>query len=160
MRTRSLPLLCAGVCCSGWGPHRQAPAPTHGPGNASATAEPAARYDFKVLPVTEEGIRTLYGWEGYEVRRITPFEEDYLVEYDPNDGAGTFTLLSWVFGNTGRRVQLCGMTEFTSYEITGPGQVRLQHLRPGRGHALEGPAGDPRRPGAGGRKRTGIPPFY
>lgn len=58
------------------------------------------------------------------MRRITPFEEDYLVEYDPNDGAGTFTLLSWVFGNTGRRVQLCGMTEFTSYEITGPGQVR------------------------------------
>ena len=125
MRTRSLPLLCAlalllwlGACT------RQAPAPSQAPETPPATPEPAARYDFKVLPVTEEGIRTLYGWEGYEVRRITPFEEDYLVEYDPNDGAGTFTLLSWVFGNTGRRVQLCGMTEFTSYEITGPGQVR------------------------------------
>lgn len=105
MRTRSLPLLCAlalllwlGACT------RQAPAPSQAPETPPATPEPAAKYDFKILPVTEEGIRTLYGWEGYEVRRITPFEEDYLVEYDPNDGAGTFTLLSWVFGNTGRRV--------------------------------------------------------
>ena len=74
MRTRSLPLLCAlalllwlGACT------RQAPAPSQAPETPPATPEPAAKYDFKILPVTEEGIRTLYGWEGYEVRRITPF---------------------------------------------------------------------------------------
>ena len=82
---------------------------------------PAAEYDFQVLPVTEEGIRTLYGWEGYEVQKITPYEGDFLVEYG---GSGNgFSLLGWVFGATGRRVQLTGLTAFTSYEITGPGQV-------------------------------------
>ena len=72
MRTRPLPLLCAlalllwlGACTP------QAPAPSQATETPPATPEPAAKYDFKVLPVTEEGIRTLYGWEGYEVRRIT-----------------------------------------------------------------------------------------
>ena len=35
------------------------------------TADQAAGYSFQVLPVTEESIRTLYGWEGYEVRKLT-----------------------------------------------------------------------------------------
>ena len=85
----------------------------------------AANYAFQVLPVTEEGINTLYGWEGYQVRNITPYEGDFLVEYgyesDPN-----FSLLAWVFSQTGRQVQLTAMEHFQSYEITGPAQVRYR----------------------------------
>lgn len=93
---------------------------------------PAAGYDFTVLPVQEDSIHTLYGWEGYEVRKLTPYEGDWLVEYgyenDPN-----FSLLAWVFGRTGRRVQLTAMEDFVSYEITGPGQVHYTTTGQDRG---------------------------
>ena len=70
----------------------EAPAPTETtppPETTPArTEDQTAGYSFQVLPVTEESIRTLYGWEGYEVRALTPYEGDFLVEYgyanDPN----------------------------------------------------------------------------
>ena len=83
---------------------------------------PEALHDRQALPVTEEDIRTLYGGEGYTVATITPYEGDFLVELG-GSGDG-FSMLEWVFGATGRRVQLTGMTAFTSYEIIGHGQVR------------------------------------
>lgn len=90
------------------------------PGEDSAPVQ-AGTYEFHVLPVTQEGIRTLYGWEGHEVLAITEYEGDYLVEYGAS--GDRFSILDWVFSSTGRRVQLTAMTEFISYEITGPGQV-------------------------------------
>ena len=54
----------------------EAPAPTETtppPETTPArTEDQTAGYSFQVLPVTEESIRTLYGWEGYEVRALTP----------------------------------------------------------------------------------------
>ena len=105
----------------------EAPAPTETtppPETTPArTEDQTAGYSFQVLPVTEESIRTLYGWEGYEVRALTPYEGDFLVEYgyanDPN-----FSLLDWVFCATGRRVQLTAMDQFEAYEIIAAGQVR------------------------------------
>lgn len=90
------------------------------PSSPAATEEPAF-----LLPVTEEGIRTRYGWDGYQVQNIVPYEGDFLVEYGyeteiRNTGA---TLLDWVFGETGRQVQLTAMEHFTAYDVTGPGEV-------------------------------------
>lgn len=117
MKRKAFPalLLALALCgCAAQTPPPVSPSPV-------AETTPAA-YDFTVLPVQEESIHTLYGWEGYEVRKITPYEGDWLVEYG-YENAPDFSLLAWVFGQTGRRVQLTAMSQFTSYEITGPGQV-------------------------------------
>ena len=128
MKRYFLPLLAAltlAALLAACGPEAPAPVQTTPPPETTPaqTADQAAGYSFQVLPVTEESIRTLYGWEGYEVRKLTRCEGDFLVEYgyanDPD-----FSLLDWVFGATGRRVQLTAMDDFTSYEITGTGQVR------------------------------------
>ena len=86
------------------------------------TADQAAGHSFQTLPVTEEGIRTLYGWEGYEVRKLTPYEGDFLVEYGYASDPGT-SMLDWVFGATGRWAQLTALDSFVSYEINSTGQV-------------------------------------
>lgn len=90
------------------------------PSPPSETA--AAGYEFQALPVTKEAIRTFYGQEGYEVREILPHEGDFLVEFgyesDPD-----FSMLDWVFSQTGRRVQLTALEHFQSYEILAPGKV-------------------------------------
>lgn len=84
----------------------------------------AGALSFTMFPVGEQSIRVLYGWEGKTIVAITPYEGDYLVEYNYSHGRETReSLLEWVFGETGRRVQLTAMSEFASYEITGPGQV-------------------------------------
>lgn len=92
------------------------------PSGESKLQTPNAGYAFQVLPVTQEGIRALYSWEGYQVVAITPYEGDFLVEYTGKYEYG-LSLLEWVFGSTGRRVQLTGLLDFISYEITGPGEV-------------------------------------
>ncbi len=129
MRRISMTLVSAALlftlaACAGAGPAGgQAPqtaAPSAAP---EASPAPAADYDFQVLPVTEEGIRTLYGWEGYTVREVTPYRGDFLVEYG-GSADGDAALLGWVFGETGRRVQMTSMTDFLSCEITGVGEVR------------------------------------
>ena len=89
---------------------------------AEESSAPAAGYTFQVLPVTEEGVRTLYGWEGYEVRKLTPCEGDFLVEYG-YESEPDFSLLDWVFGETGRRVQLTALEHFRSYEILAPAKI-------------------------------------
>lgn len=119
MRRNAFPaLLLAFILC---GCAARTPMETQTPPPAEETT-PAAGYDFTVLPVQEESIHTLYGWEGYEVRKLTPYEGDWLVEYG-YEGDSDFSLLAWVFGQTGRRVQLTALSQFTGYEITGPGQV-------------------------------------
>ncbi len=119
MRRTAFPALLLALALCGCAAQTPAETQTTPPPEESA---PAAAYDFTVLPVQEESIYTLYGWEGYEVRKITPCEGDYLVEYgyenDPH-----FSLLAWVFGQTGRRVQLTVRSQFTAYEITGPSEV-------------------------------------
>ena len=116
----TLAALLAACASEAPAPAQTTPPPETTP---AQTADQAAGYSFQTLPVTEEGIRTLYGWEGYEVRKLTPYEGDFLVEYgyasDPN-----FSLLGWVFGGTGRRVQLTAMEQFEAYEVIASGQVR------------------------------------
>ena len=120
MKRTVLPALLLALALCGCAAQTLAETQTTPPPKESA---PAAEYDFTILPVQEESIHTLYNQEGYEVRKVTPYEGDYLVEYgyenDPD-----FALLAWVFGQTGRRVQLAGRSQFTTYEITGPGEVR------------------------------------
>ena len=125
MKHRFFPVLTALAlaallaACGPKVPVQTTPPPEASPAQA---ADQAAGYSFRVLPVTEEGVRTLYGWEGYEVRKLTPWEGDFLVEYGYADDQ-IFSLLDWVFGATGRRVQLTAMEQFSAYEIIAPGQV-------------------------------------
>lgn len=73
--------------------------------------------------LTEAEIRARYETEGYQVQKLTPWGTDFLAEV--SYGTDTdFTLLEWVFGGTGRRVQLTAMSQFTGYEILDDGQVR------------------------------------
>ena len=119
MKSTVLPVLLLALCLTACAAQTPPEAQTTPP---AAETTPAAGYDFTVLPVQEDSIRTLYGWEGYEVRKLTPYEGDWLVEYgyenDPN-----FSLLDWVFGETGRRVQLTAMEDFASYEILAPAKI-------------------------------------
>ena len=125
MKHRFFPVLTALAlaallaACGPKVPVQTTPPPEASPAQAE---DQAVAYSFQVLPVTEEGVRTLYGWEGYEVRKLTPWEGDFLVEYGYADDQ-IFSLLDWVFGATGRRVQLTAMEQFSAYEITAPGQV-------------------------------------
>ena len=119
MKSTVLPVLLLALCLTACAAQTPPEAQTTPP---AAETTPAAGYDFTVLPVQEDSIRTLYGWEGYEVRKLIPYEGDWLVEYgyenDPN-----FSLLDWVFGETGRRVQLTAMEDFASYEILAPAKI-------------------------------------
>lgn len=102
-------LLLAG--CSGQGTPSASPSP------AAAQSSPQA------ASLTEADIRALYEADGYQVQKLTPWGPDFLAEV--SYGSDTdFTLLEWVFGSSGRRVQLTAMSQFTSYEILDDGQVR------------------------------------
>ena len=102
-------LLLAG--CSGQG------APSASPSPAAAQSSPQA------ASLTEADIRALYEADGYQVQKLTPWGPDFLAEI--SYGSDTdFTLLEWVFGSSGRRVQLTAMSQFTGYEILDDGQVR------------------------------------
>ena len=104
----------------------EAPAPvqtTPPPETSPAQTEGQAAGDsFLALPVTEESIRAFYGQEGYEVRKLTPYEGDFLVEYGYANDPDT-SMLDWVFGATGRWAQLTALDSFVSYEINSTGQV-------------------------------------
>ena len=78
MRRRVLPALLLALLLCGCAARTPADTQTSPPPEESA---PATEYDFAVLPVRKDSIRTLYSQEGYEVRKITPYEGDYLVEY-------------------------------------------------------------------------------
>ena len=121
----ALALLLSLPACAGQNPPQTetTPPPETTPAQAETAPPPSEELGFQVLPVTEEGIRTLYGWEGFEVRKITPWEGDFLVECGYANDPG-FSLLYWVFGATGRRVQLTAMDQFASYEVIATGQVR------------------------------------
>ena len=110
MKRTILPALLLALVLCGCAARTPADTQTSPPPEESA---PAAEYDFAVLPVRKDSIRTLYSQEGYEVRKITPYEGDYLVEYgDENDP--DFSLLAWVIGQAGRRGELAGMSQFTA----------------------------------------------
>ena len=74
----ALTLAALLAACAPEAPSETTPPPETSP---AQTEDQAAGYSFQVLPVTEESIRTLYGWEGYEVRKLTRCEGDFLVEY-------------------------------------------------------------------------------
>lgn len=95
-----------------------------GQGASPTSTHPAAEIQSspQAAPVTEEDIRTLYQNEGYQVQKLTPYDSDFLAEVSYGSDED-FTLLEWIFGNSGRRVQLTAMSQFTSYEILGTGQV-------------------------------------
>ena len=89
--------------------------------------EPASQSPFGPLPVTEEGIWDYYLHEEkgyYIIRNITPYEGDYLVELG-RDYEGE-TLLVWIFGDTGRKVQMTTMENRTETEIQGRGVLRVR----------------------------------
>ena len=95
----------------------QAPTPASpSPAAENQNSAPAA-------PVTEEDIYTLYETDGYQVQKLTPCGPDFLAEVSYGNDTD-FTLLEWVFGSSGRRVQLTAMSQFTGYEILDAGQVR------------------------------------
>lgn len=86
---------------------------------------PAAENQSSALavPLTEEDIYTLYETDGYQIQKLTPYGSDFLAEISYGNNTD-FTLLEWVFGSSGRRVQLTAMSQFTGYEILDAGQVR------------------------------------
>lgn len=90
-----------------------------------ASSSPAVENQNSALaaPVTEEDIYTLYETDGYQVQKLTPCGPDFLAEVSCGNDTD-FTLLEWVFGSSGRRVQLTAMSQFTGYEILDAGQVR------------------------------------
>lgn len=94
-----------------------------GQGAPSASPSPAAQSSPQAASLTEADIRALYEADGYQVQKLTPWGPDFLAEV--SYGSDTdFTLLEWVFGSSGRRVQLTAMNQFTGYEILDDGQVR------------------------------------
>lgn len=130
-------VFCAGLCAAllllpaacGAPPAAPSPTPTAAVLPPPAVSAPAAEggYGFDVLPVTEEGVRAFFAKDGYyTVRKITPYEGDFLAEVTdmPGEDAG---LLFWVFGATGRNIQLNGMCNMLDYQITGPGSVRVRN---------------------------------
>lgn len=103
------------------------PTPEPTPGS---TETPAPESPFGALPVTEEGIWDYYLYEEkgyYIIRGITPYEGDYLVEL--GHGYEGETLLVWIFGDTGRKVQMTTMESRSETEIRGRGVL---HIRTGR----------------------------
>lgn len=84
---------------------------------------------FGALPVTEEGIWNYYLHEMngyYMIRDIAVYEGDYLVELgEGNEGS---TMLEWIFGDTGRKVQMTTMGNQREVEIQGRGVL---HIRTG-----------------------------
>lgn len=96
-------------------------AQTPSPASPSPAAEDQS--SPQAASLTEADIRARYQDEGYQVQKLTPYGSDFLAEV--SYGTDTdFTLLEWVFGGTGRRVQLTAMSQFTGYEILDDGQVR------------------------------------
>ena len=87
---------------------------------------------FGALPVTEEGIWNYYLHEMngyYMIRGITAYEGDYLVELgEGNEGS---TMLEWIFGDTGRKVQMTTMGNRREVEIQGRGGAAHSHRRRG-----------------------------
>ena len=57
----ALTLAALLAACTQEAPAQTTPPPETTP---AQTADQAAGYSFQTLPVTEEGIRTLHGWEG------------------------------------------------------------------------------------------------
>lgn len=118
-------LLALGACERGRVPSTAAPAA----GNTAApppvpTVSPAGT-GAAPSPLTEEGVRASFSAQGaYEVRAITPYEGDFLVEADPGYGDGS-ALLVWVFGPTGRQVYLTGLEDLLSYDILSRGVVEV-----------------------------------
>ena len=84
---------------------------------------------FGALPVTKEGIWNYYLHEMngyYMIRDIAVYEGDYLVELgEGNEGS---TMLEWIFGDTGRKVQMTTMGNRREVEIQGRGVL---HIRTG-----------------------------
>lgn len=107
----------------------ESPAPTAEslPPGESPEPTPAPESPFGALPVTEEGIWDYYLHEEkgyYIIREITPYKGDYLVELG-RDHEGE-TLLVWIFGDTGRKVQMTTMETRSETEIQGRGVLRVR----------------------------------
>lgn len=82
---------------------------------------------FGALPVTEKGIWDYYLYEmkgDYIIRGITPYEGDYLVEL--GRGYEGETMLVWIFGDTGRKVQMTAMGSRSETEIRGRGALHIR----------------------------------
>lgn len=100
-------------------PETASPSPEPAPVQAAPT--PAAEYEFDTLPVTKEAIEVFYPQEGYTVKKITPWEGDFLVEYSYGEH---WSGLDWVFGESGRRVRMAADGDYASYDILRTGEVR------------------------------------
>lgn len=123
-------LLLAGCHApAGESPLLESPAP--GPAETAMpdpapTAEPVPESPFGALPVTEEGIWDYYLQEEkgyYIIRGITPYEGDYLVELGRSSEGET--MLVWIFGDTGRKVQMTTLENRSETEIKGRGVLHI-----------------------------------
>ncbi len=82
-------------------------------------------------PVTEEAINAYYQATGCTVRKLVPWQGDYLAEVI--DSAGSIGLdssdykLCWIYGSTGREVELAGFGDnVVSYEVKGRAHIQIR----------------------------------
>ncbi len=77
-------------------------------------------------PLKEKDARALmeemFDGQGFEIKAVTPYAGDFLIEMADN-ASPYISLLYYVFGETGRTVQLTGTSVFTSYRVSGFGTV-------------------------------------
>jgi len=105
-------------------PTTPAAAPSQTP-TPSPTPEAAEEAEPK-YPLSENDVRALmekmFEGQGFKVKAVTRYVNDFLIEMEDNMSP-LISLLYYVFGETGRAVQLTGTSVFTSYRISGVGQV-------------------------------------
>lgn len=104
------------------------PTPSSTPDAASAPdMQPEMDYTY---PLKEADVQAIfeaeYADQPVEVKKITRYVNDFLVELS-DEYSPDFSILFWIFGETGRIVQLSGFHNFTSYEIRGTGSIVFTH---------------------------------
>ena len=124
IRSAACGLLCIFVLAA-CAPEGAAPPPTPAPSDVQTPAAmPSSSPTLSPAPVSADGLAALYAADGYEVVKVTPWDEDFVVEY--RESGGTNHIVDWVFHRTARRVMLDSLDEGDSYEVTGPGRVRFR----------------------------------
>lgn len=92
---------------------------------AESAVSSAPKQEEAFTPVTsEEEVRALYGEEAQYITEIRPYEGDFLVYLDNNYN---FPRLDWVYGKSGIRRELLGLTEgVADIEIIHAGAVQVR----------------------------------
>lgn len=94
----------------------QTPMPTPESPEGTALKYPLKEND--AIALMEE----IFEGQPFEVKAVTRYVNDFLIEMG-EPAPSPVSLLYYVFGETGRTVQLTGTSVFTSYRVSGAGQV-------------------------------------